>query len=231
MKRPDRRISSVSFNLILKSNTHRFVNLVTSILIFVVAGALIPLLVPIPFFIFAGVQIIQEPVRYWRTLRYRADEAAALTVKARGIFPGAPVITPKHLAKLVNAGRLTVDGEDGSRLRLVLSDTVRLRKMRDSFAVRAAFCPADFGLAEFNRIMGDLVHNGPVAVALGRIDGAEQYELPIMAPGELDYPEKPKKPVTEKPIWFQPDDHKSDEHKEKQKERAARKALKAAARL
>lgn len=231
MNHPDRRISPVTFNLILKSNTHRVVDLITWTLIFAVTGALIPLVVPIPFFIIAAFQIIMQPVRYWRTLLYRDAEAAALTVRVRGIFPGGPDITAKHLSKLVKAGRLTVDGVDGSRLRLVLSDTVRIRKMRDSFAVRAAFCPADFGLAEFDRIMADLVHSVPVAAAMKRISGAEQYEGPVIVPDDLDYPEKPSKPVTEKPAFFQPDDYKSDEFKAKQEAKAAQRKLKADTRI
>lgn len=227
MTRSDLRASPVVFDIILKSNTQRFSNLVSMIVICVVMGLLIPLLVPIPFFVFAVVQIVQEPIRYRRTRRYRDDDAAALTVKIRGVFPGAPDITSAHLAKLVKTGRLTVDGRDGSSLRLILSDPVRLRKMRDCFAVRASFCPPDFGLGEFDRIMGDLVHSGPVAVAIGRIAAEERNELPTLTPAKQDYPEKPKKPVTEKPALNHPDDHKSDEFKEKQeakrKGKAARK--------
>lgn len=215
----------ISFNLILKSNTQRPMNLVTMIVILVVTGALIPLLLPIPFFIMAAFQILMEPVRYWRTRRYRDDDAAALSVKVQEVFPGAPDIMPGQLAELVKSGRLTVDGRDGSRLRLVLSDLVRLRKMRDSFQVRASFCPADFGLGEFDAIMGDLTHSGPVAVAARRIIAEERNEPAILTPGKLDYPEKPKKPVTEKPAWNQPDDYKSDEAKEKKKAKAAQKAL------
>ena len=176
-----------SFNLILKSNTHRFDYLIIMIVILVVAGALIPLIVPIPFFITAAYQIILEPFRIWRTLRHRDDDAASLTVTVRGIFPGAPDITPAHLAKLVKTGRLTIDGEDGSCLRLVLSDLVRMKGMRDCFAVRASLCQADYGLGEFDRIMGQLAHSGPVAVALSRINAEERNESAILTPVGMPY--------------------------------------------
>ncbi|MCC3272249.1 hypothetical protein MUK71_15090 [Arthrobacter zhangbolii] len=206
----------VSFNLIMASHTQRASNLIVMIVIFLIAGALSPLLLPIPFFIAACVEIVFEPIRCWRTLRYREGEAASLTVRIRGIFPSAPDIRPSQLASLVRQGRLTVDGEDGSRLRLVLSDVVRLKKLRDGYTVRASFCPSDFGLGEFDKIMGDLVHSTPVATAVQRINEEERNQR-LRAPIDLPYPEKPDLAVTEKPAFLQPPKSKegiSDEKKD-----------------
>lgn len=208
----------VSFNLIMASHTQRVSNLIAMIFVFLVAGALSPLLLPIPFFMLACVEIAFEPIRYWRTLRYREEEAASLTVQIRGIFPSAPDIRPSQLASLVRRGRLTVDGEDGSRLRLVLSDMVRLKKLRDGYTIRASFCPSDFGLAEFDRIMGDLIHSTPVATAVQRIN-AEERNQRVRAPSDLPYPKKPDLGVTEKPAVLQLTKSKKDGSNEK-KDRA-----------
>lgn len=203
MKVPEHTSRPDTFDFIMKSNTYRQSEFVTALVVLPIAGILSPLLVPIPFFIMACVVLFREPIRYWHTRRYQDEEAAALTAMVREAFPGAPAAGPEDLDTLVKLGRVTVDGEDGSRLRLIRSDRIRLRKLRDGYTVRVSFCPTDFGLSEFNQIMESLSHSSPVAVAIRRIEAEELDVPPIQSPLGLSYPGKPDLAITEKSAWLQ----------------------------
>lgn len=111
--------------------------------------------------------------------RYGADDAAALNVAVRGIYPGAPDIRQEHAVRLLSRHReVTVTGQDGSRLVLARGTGVSV-KGGTSHTVQVSFEPGDYGLAEFDRIMLSLVHSAPVAAAVKAIQ-REERKLPAI---------------------------------------------------
>lgn len=134
----------------------------------------------------AAFMLLREVCRLLISILSRLDETAALSAAIRGLFPSAPALRSSDLAKLIRKGSLTLHGKHNSNLRASISSPYRLIGLKQARTVRVAFCPGDFGLEEFDRIVHELGHIAPVAEAIEAIQSKDQ--LPLNANSDTNAP-------------------------------------------
>lgn len=190
-------MKTLTFPFITSTGTYSWVRLIlrtTALAAIIIAGLWPRFLDGPPSFwpLLVALMFLREVLRVVISVFACQHDTKSFVFKVRQLFPGMRAVTAKEFRHLVRTGHLAVDSGIGSRIFLSLSEGVPLKGMKSGYTVTAQNRHSDFGLGEFDSIMGSLAFSAPVAAALKAVQ-SEEKDLPaVLPPPHL--PGAPRKP-------------------------------------